>query len=153
MQIWLYRYIIDVIKQKLYVPKHFLFWIHCRFQIGIGTSSKRSLILKDHFFCVPKVTSKYRIDCIEKKTIFFIKRVKLKNSVYWKKNMMPNYLDFFSVILLQISDRKNMVGLWCLMPLSTTLYHIMLYRVHLAMNRVRTDNFSGEKYERKCFGT
>jgi hypothetical protein len=41
-----------------------------------------------------------------------------------------------------------MAGLWCLMPLSTTLYHIMLYRVHLAMNRVRTDNFSGEKYER-----
>ena len=72
-----------------------------------------------------------------------------KNYFYTeKKNMMPNYLDFFSVILLQISDRKNMVGLWCLMPLSTTLYHIMLYRVHLAMNRVRTDNFSGEKYER-----
>jgi len=53
-----------------------------------------------------------------------------------------------------------MVGLWCLMPLSTIfqlyrggqfywwgkLYHIIFYQVHLALSKIQTLNFSGDRH-------
>ena len=49
----------------------------------------------------------------------------------------------YHIMLYQVTDKLYHIMLY---QVTDKLYHIMLYRVHLAMNRIRTHNFSGDRH-------
>ena len=63
--------------------------------------------------------------------------------ISWKSVLLVEKTRIPAEILSQVADKLYHIMLY---QVTDKLYHIMLYRVHLAMNRVRTHNFSGDRH-------
>jgi hypothetical protein len=73
-----------------------------------------------------------------------------------KENHMQLYSEGWGCRVFNTTFNKISVILWWsvllveetidLLHVTDKLYHIIFYRVHLTMNRVRTQNFSGDRH-------